>query len=370
MIGSRWVRWSLVGLVAVVSSCGSEDLVDGSFTTAEWAFIQTFRLDQQLPIVCDAEPASCAFTADLGRRLFFDPGLSGAITVSGTSSEGALGAIDDRGKVSCASCHDPKNWFIDTRSKPASSSLGTGWTKRNTPGLVDAVYLDNYTWDGKYSRVGDVLELALTSPAAMHSSLAEAAGYLRANYFVPFGGMTDADVIARASVAFGAYEAQLVAGPSPFDRYAAGEDVPEFTAAARRGLGVFIGRGLCSECHSGPMFSDKRFHNTGIEQRGEHAAPIDHGRANVTSDAGDDGAFRTPTLRHVAKTAPYMHAGQLATLADVIHFYRWGGDAAGFTGTSDPRITPLEIDDGDAADLEAFLRTLTGVPVPAHLTVP
>ena len=65
-----------------------------------------------------------------------------------------------------------------------------------------------------------------------------------------------------------------------------------------------------------------------------------------------------------------MHAGQLATLADVIHFYRWGGDAAGFTGTSDPRITPLEIDDGDAADLEAFLRTLTGVPVPAHLTVP
>ena len=364
------MRRSLVGLVAVVSACGSEDLVDGSFTTAEWEFIQTFRLDRQLPVVCDAPAASCAFTADLGRKLFFDPGLSGTITVPAAPGDGALGAVGERGKVSCASCHDPKNWFIDTRSKPAASSLGTAWTKRNTPGLVDAIYLDTYTWEGKYTRVGDVIELALTSPAAMHSSLAEAAEYLRTSYFVPFGGKTDTEVIAQASVALGAYEAQLVAGPSPFDRYAAGEDMPELTDAAKRGLRVFIGRGLCSECHSGPMFSDKMFHNTGIEQRGEHAAPIDHGRANVTSDTGDDGAFRTPSLRHVAKTAPYMHAGQLGTLAEVIDFYRWGGDPAGFAGTSDPRITPLDIDDGDASDLEAFLLTLTGTPVAARLTVP
>ena len=241
------MRSSLVGLAVLVSACGSEDLLAGSFTTAEWEFIQTFRLDRQAPVICDAAPASCAYTVDLGRRLFFDPGLSGAIKVSAAPSEGALGAVGDRGRIACASCHDPQNWFSDSRSKPAASSLGTGWTRRNTPGLVDAVYLDTYTWDGKYARIGDVIELALTSPAAMNSTLADTAAYLRANYFVPFGGMDDTAVIAQASVALGAYEARLVSGPSPFDRFAAGEDVPELTDAARRGLGVFIGRGLCSE---------------------------------------------------------------------------------------------------------------------------
>jgi len=259
---------------------------------------------------------------------------------------------------------------MDTQSKPNATSFGIGWTKRNTPGLVDAIYLDTYTWNGKYSKIGDVIELALTSAAAMNTTIPWFAEYLRTSYFVQFGGKTDAAVLAEASIAFGAYETLLVAGPSPFDRYARGEHPPEFTDAARRGLAVFIGRGLCSECHSGPMFSDRLFHNTGVEQRGEHAAPIDHGRADVTADTVDEGAFRTPTLRHVAMTAPYMHAGQVENLADVIDFYRWGGHAGGFAGTKDERMVPLDLDDDEARALEAFLLTLTGDPVASRWTSP
>ncbi len=363
------MRALLVG-VAVVSACGSEDLVDGRFTVAEWDFIQSFRLDRQQPVTlrCVAG-ADCTSLAALGSRLFRDAGLSGPIVVAAEASSGGLGEIGERGKVACSSCHDPRQWFTDTRSKPGASSLGTGWTKRNTPGLVDAIYLDSYTWTGKYGEIGDVIELAFTSPAAMNTTKLEVTSYLRATYAEFPSTMDDNAVFRKASAAFQVYEAGLVAGASPFDRYAAGEDVPEFTEDARRGLAVFIGRGLCSECHAGPMFSDKSFHNTGVMQHGEHAAPIDHGRADVTRDAADDGAFRTPTLRHVAKTAPYMHAGQLATLADVIDFYRWGGNPSGFEGARDPRMVPLEIDDGDAADLQAFLESLTGPPVVEASTV-
>lgn len=352
----------LLGVSCVVGC--TEPLIDGTFTQGEWDYAQTFRFELLTPPECFGCTA-----AEAGQQLFFDPRLSGPITADG---EGALGAIGESGKVSCASCHDPDNWFIDRRSKPSASSLGTAWTKRNTLGIVNTVYLSTFTWDGGYRTLEDVFELPIKSGAALHSSRAIVADVVRTHYagLVAYFGSTtggDDELYTRAARAVAGYQANLRTGPAPFDRYLAG-DWSAISEEAKRGLQVFIGRGLCSECHTGPLFTDQKFHNTGVAQRGVHAPATDLGRALITAEGGDAGAFRTPMLRQVAKTGPYMHTGDLATLADVIDFYRWGGTTSGFSGTKDQRMLPLEIDDADAEALDAFLQTLTGEPIPGELT--
>ena len=359
----RGVRGLLLVGVCCAVGC-TEPLIDGTFTQDEWDYAQSFRFELLTPPECDG----CT-SAEAGHRLFFDPRLSGAITAEG---EGALGAIGESGKVSCSSCHDPSYWFVDRRSKPNASSLGTGWTKRNTISPVNTAYLSAFTWDGGYPTLEAVVELPIKSGAAMHSSRAIVADVVRTHYsgLVAYFGSTsgsDDELYTRAARSLAAYQAELRTGLAPLDRYLAG-DLTAISDEAKRGLQVFIGRGLCSECHNGPLFTDQQFHNTGVAQRGVHSPATDLGRAGITAEIDDAGAFRTPMLRQVAETGPYMHTGELATLADVIDFYRWGGTPSGFSGTKDQRLVPLEIDDDDARALDAFLRTLTGEPIPTALT--
>lgn len=204
---------------------------------------------------------------------------------------------------------------------------------------------------------------------------------------------------ANFGKAIAAYERRLLSTDSSFDRFVAGDEAA-IDAAARRGLDLFIGKGFCINCHQGPNFSDGDFHNLGLAQTGEHVPAQDIGRFggllslavdrfNGAGPYSDDaaagleklqalkledtsiGAFRTPTLRAVASTAPYMHAGQLRSLRDVVEFYNRGGDGSGFEGTPDPRIgPPLGLDDREIDDLVAFLQSLTGQPPPASLTIP
>lgn len=363
MITSRGVRGLLFVGVCYAVGC-AEPLIDGTFTQDEWDFAQTFRFELLTAPQCDG----CR-SAEAGHQLFFDPRLSGAITAQG---EGALGAIGESGKVACSSCHDPDYWFVDRRSKPNASSLGTGWTKRNTLSIVNTAYLSTFTWDGRYATLEDAVELPITSGAALHSSRAIVADVVRTHYaglvayFGPTSGSDD-ELYTRATRSLAAYQAQLRTGPAPLDRYLAGESAA-ISDEAKRGLQVFIGRGLCSECHNGPLFTDQQFYNTGVAQSGVHSPSTDLGRAGITAELDDAGAFRTPMLRQVATTGPYMHTGELATLADVIDFYRWGGTPSGYSGHKDQRLLPLEIDDADARALDAFLQTLTGEPIPAALT--
>jgi cytochrome c peroxidase len=169
--------------------------------------------------------------------------------------------------------------------------------------------------------------------------------------------------------------------------------------AAVRGARLFVGRASCNECHFGPNFTDGRFHNTGVPQTGATVPAVDTGRldglskvltnefnaAGAYSDAPDgarlqaaaaqaaadpsaaDGAFKTPGLRGVARTAPYMHTGGFATLRDVVLFYRDGGGASGFSGKKDVAMQPLLLSDQDVDDLVAFLESLSGDPLPAAL---
>ena len=362
MIVWRRVRALVVCLLG--AGCWGEQRIDGAFSQAEWDYLQTFRIDR-LPSLELGDEALARF----GQQLFFDPRYAGPIVVASDA-----GAVGETGKIACDRCHDPAHYFSDGRSDNAQS-LGTGWTKRNVPGLVDLAYRRAFIWSGKYDAIEDVLELALTSPAALNSTRERLASHVLAKYgdtyAALFPGATTGDEVYRnAARAIGAYERRLVAGPAPFDRYLAG-DTAALDDAAKRGAQLFIGKALCSECHDGPLFADDRFHVTGVEQRGAHAPPIDAGLYDVTADPGDMGKFRTPTLRHIARTAPYMHAGQHETLADVLEFYRWGGDAGGFAGTKDPRIVPLELTDDELRDLETFLLALTGAAVdPSWTTKP
>jgi cytochrome c peroxidase len=219
----------------------------------------------------------------------------------------------------------------------------------------------------------------------------------------PWEAMTDADrrTVNRIFVNFGkaiaAYTRLLVSRNAPFDKFVAG-DRNAISASARRGAELFAGKAGCISCHSGPHFSDDEFHNIGVPQRGNHVPVTDDGRfkdvppllaspfnsASVThSDDPKEGArrlegltnpmpvgamgqFRTPGIRGVTETAPYMHAGQLPTLESVIDFYDAGGGTPA-TGTKDPLMARLNLNAGEKMDLLRFLETLTGDPVPPAL---
>ncbi len=412
------------GLVLCVLASGcwqSEPLIDQTFTSEQWSFLQTMQLPE--PDLCppDLGGADCINAAELGHRLFFEPKLSGAILINDPF---APGLKDQEEKVACVSCHastpelapppgQPVTplFFVDTRSQPNNVSSGAIYTGHNAMSLVNIGFkakiaaqtcgtgspdycLAVYSWNGRYSSPGRVLELA--GLKAMNSTQDRMAQVVRENptyamlYQAAFHGFASdhnmclpmqlpchdtVTVFNNLALAFDAYTRRLISLDAPFDRYIAGSvgedgvtsshDV--FTDAQRRGLEVFIGKGMCVECHRGPLLSDLDFHVTGVEQSGLHAPKADRGLAAFFDQPDNLGKFLTPPLRHVAETAPYMHAGQLPSLAAVIDHYRHGGDTEGFQGVKDPRIQPLEIDDDEARDLEAFLRTLTGAPVALDL---
>jgi cytochrome c peroxidase len=208
----------------------------------------------------------------------------------------------------------------------------------------------------------------------------------------------DRAIVNRIFVNFGkllqAYIRTLVSKNAPFDRFVAGEE-DALTEAQKRGAKIFVGKGQCSGCHSGSHFSDDDFHNLGVPQTGDNVPASDDGRfkdvppllaSAFNSDGAfsDDtttgrldgltdpmpesarGAFRTPSLRGTALTGPYMHSGQLATLADVVEFYDQGGGSP-VSGTLDPLMVPLGLTEQEKADLVAFLEALTGDPIPAAL---
>ncbi len=204
-------------------------------------------------------------------------------------------------------------------------------------------------------------------------------------------------VMCNQGKAVAAFESKLVSRNAPFDQYIAGDE-GAISFQAKRGLRLFVGKAACVNCHSGPFFSDQLFHNIGVAQSGVNVPLTDNGRIdgikepaknpcrpngpfsddpsvdwldNLVQDNEDDrGAFRTETLRNVTQSAPYMHAGQLLTLRDVLDFYNRGGDSTGFSGTKSVRMKPLGLSEQDINDLIEFLKTLTGEALPSELTDP
>ena len=249
----------------------------------------------------------------LGRELFFDKRLS------------------RDGSVSCASCHDPERAFSDGRAAAVGVFGRQG--RRNAPALINRGYGRLFFWDGRVTTLEEQVLKPIQDPNEMDLSLPEAATRL---------GLT----VNEISRALASFVRSTLSGDSPYDRFVNG-DRTALTAEQQAGLQIFRGKGNCSACHVGPTFTDEKLHNTGVAWRDEKLADPGAGQGN----------FKTPTLREVARTAPYMHDGSLATLEDVIDFYSDGGRA---NPNLDTEIRPLHLSPHEKRSVVAFLLSLSG----------
>ncbi len=285
-------------------------------------------------------PPPTADRVELGRLLFFDPILSRDASLS------------------CAHCHDPRRALADGR-RTARGRDGRA-LRRNTPTLYNAAFKARLMWDGRAPSLEEQALLPLLAehelgaePNALLARLAANPTYREAfrRSFPEASAVPTLDQIAGALAAF---ERTLVSQDSAYDRYARG-DRQALTAAQRRGLSVFRSVNTrCFECHRLPTFEAPLLMGIGVPSG-------DRGIGAVLGEPALDGFFVVPTLRNVARTAPYMHDGSIATLEEVVTFYREGGGRA--KGVPRARIhehvRPFEISDRDAADLVAFLHALT-----------
>lgn len=271
----------------------------------------------------------------LGKQLFFDARLSG------------------NNKISCATCHLPDKAFADGRA----TSLGFDGKPlaRNAPSLVNAGFLEKLFWDGRADSLEQQALLPITSPDEMNQDLDQleqelsaVPGYAK-QFGEVFGGRVTRQGIAKALAAF---QRSLVSGPSALDRFLAG-DKDALSAAARRGMEAFTGEANCVRCHHGPLLSDGKFYRLGVSSQ-------DKGLAAISGKPQDNYRFRTPSLRNVALTAPYMHNGSLKSLDDAVTFYYRGVPHA------TPEGAPLDVEPllgqsfSDISDMVAFLKSLTG----------
>jgi cytochrome c peroxidase len=284
------------------------------------------------------EPASnpgSAASYVLGRRLFFDTRLS----------------IDH--SVSCASCHQPAHGFAD----PAPLSQGAlgRRTLRHAPALLNRGFGTSFFWDGRVATLEEQVLRPIEEPTEMALPLEQALermrqdAALRAAFEAAYPeGLTRAS-LAKALATF--VRRQWL-GDSPIDRFQRG-DYAQLSELERIGLWTFEGRGRCWQCHSGGNYTDEAFHNTGVGVREGQPEP---GRLAATGRAADRGAFKTPSLRGVALSAPYMHDGSLATLEDVVAFYRRGGNA---NPDLDSKLAPLDLTEREAQGLAHFLQALS-----------
>ena len=276
-------------------------------------------LDLYMPVP-EANPLTRA-KVELGRQLFFDKRLSRDQTLS------------------CASCHDPRLAFSDGRA--AARGINGAEGPRNSPALINRGYGTAFFWDGRAVS----LERQAIEPILNPKEL----------------GMTEPELelrlgrkSAEVTGALASFVRTIRSGDSRFDRYAAGKK-NALNALEKAGLAVFRGKGGCGACHVGPNFTDERFHNTGVAWRDGRFA--DDGRFTISHNERDRGAFKTPTLREIALTAPYMHDGSLATLDDVIEFYSRGGR---LNPNLDTEIRAANFTVGEKRALLAFLQSLTG----------
>ena len=404
------------------------------FSVAEWSSVKLLSPLPALPADPTNKFADNAAAATLGQRLFFDKTYSGALAVGDDTTNGGLGAVGDKGKISCASCHLGAG-LDDQRSKPNNVSLGADYGSRNALTMTNASYYKWVNWAGRFSSQWELPLAVVENAKNMNSDRLRIVHFLfdkyKAEYEAIFGaldpalgsdaarfpasgkpkanaaaadgaweGMTAADrmIVNTAFVNFAkslqAYMRKLTVKTSRFDRFVAGS-FTELTADERAGLKLFNGKAACSTCHSGPNFTDDGFHALGVPQTGPRVPAVDNGRfadvppllASPFNSAGsfsDDkvvgaarlagltdpppdsakGQFRTPSLRNVSRTAPYMHAGQFATLEDVIAFYDQGGGTA-TVGAKE--LMALNLTATEKAQLVAFLKALDLDALPAAI---
>ncbi|MBS0169540.1 MAG: c-type cytochrome [Nitrospira sp.] len=285
-----------------------------------------------------ADNPQTAKKIELGRWLFFDKRLS------------------KNNSIACANCHMPGLAFTDGQA--VSTGVNRLQGGRSAPTAINRVYSKAQFWDGRAETLEDQSIGPFVNPVEhgfidhdeLVAKLKTIGGYRRL-----FREVFDREVaIGDVGRAIASFQRTLLSGNSPVDRFDMGGEEQALSPQAQRGLELFRGKARCTRCHSGFNFSDEKFHNLGI---GWDTNTVDLGRYMVTKNPEDIGAFKTPTLREIARTAPYMHDGRFATLEEVVRFYNQGGIK---NPHLDNTVIPLELTESEQQDLVALLRSLNG----------
>ncbi len=296
-----------------------------------------------LPTVVPQPPGNLNYAAKvaLGKQLYFD------------------GRLSKNNAISCAFCHNPVAGFAD----PNQTSTGVGGKRggRQSPTVYNTAFNPFQFWDGRAGSleeqaIGPIhnpVEMAETHEAVV-PKIGKVKGY-KEQFQDVFGTGVSLQGIADA---IAAYERTIISTNSAFDKFVLGEQ-QAMGEDAQRGMAVFKGKGRCILCHNGSNFTDNQFHNLGVPQVGPMEEDL--GRYYVTLQERDKGAFKTPTLRSITESAPYMHDGAFKTLEEVIDFFDKGGNA---NPQLSPLMKPLGLAPQEKTDLLAFLNALTGEPIP------
>lgn len=283
--------------------------------------------------------------AELGRKLFLDTRLS------------------LNGKVACVTCHRPSLGFSNGAAR--GEGVDGHKTKRNVAGLLNVAYRPLLRWDGYASSLENFIKYPIIGTHEMNSGdldrlvrLVRSDSEYRDGFARVFGAKEI--MFENIEVVLADYMRTLTSANSPFDRFYFGRDASALSTRQRRGFDLFVGKGGCAQCHPvgerHTLLTDYEYHDLGVGWRAETASYDDIGLGGI-STAKQSGRFLTPSLRDVARTAPYMHDGSIATLKDVVEFFNHGGNPS---PGRDPRVVPLGLSERDKADLVAFLESLTG----------
>ncbi|MFT4578756.1 MAG: cytochrome c peroxidase [Nitrospinales bacterium] len=272
---------------------------------------------------------------DLGRKLFFDPILS----------------ADN--SISCSSCHLPEKFWTD--GLPVSVGIRNQVLTRNSPSILNTGFQKTLFWDGRAKSLEEQALMPIQDKSEMNQGLEELMAELKSypDYREMFeSAFSNSEITPeRLAMAIATFERTLVTSKTAYDLYWQGEK-DAMSSAAIRGMDLFSGKAKCSICHSGPFFTDHQFHNISFTKNKNKQ---DEGRKRVTLETFHDGAFKTPGLRGITSTGPYMHDGALTSLKSVIEFYDQGGISS---KRKSPFISPIGMSDNEKNDLLEFLKTL------------
>lgn len=280
---------------------------------------------------------------ELGKFLFFDPRLSGS------------------NFISCATCHNPALGWSD--GQPTAIGHGMGTLDRSTPTILNTAYQRFQFWDGRMRTLEAQALGPIEAGGEMSQPLEELIPELKAipGYVKMFEAAYPGEGVSKSAIgkAIAVFERTIVSTDSGFDRWLKGVD-GAMSKEAMKGFEIFKGKANCVACHDGFNFSDNGFHNIGLKDM------EDPGRYAIKPIKVLKGAFKTPTLRDIALTAPYMHNGAYNTLEEVVNHYNAGGFKN--AGTLSPNMKPLKLSKKEKKAVVAFLKSLTGDPM--EVTVP
>lgn len=349
--------------LAIASACASfvspliaadgprvSDGVNEYVLTAGHPSLKVWLLSDEIPAPDDNRMTP--ERVELGKKLFFDPRLSAT------------------NQVTCASCHFPERGWTD--GLPTAVRFMGGRMDRATPSIVNLAYNSIYMWDGRQPSMeaqatggqglgadinGGAKDFGITNDAVHIERLSKVTEYVAYfNKAYPGEGLNKKTV----GKALASFQRSVVSRTSPFDQWVRG-DSTAMSPAQINGFRLFLdpAKGNCVACHSGPNFTDNGFHNVGLKSFG--AETPDPGRYKIKALALMKGAFKTPTLRDVALTAPYFHDGSALLLRDVVAHYVRGGDVK--TNLS-PNLKPLTLSNEEQRDLVDFMQALTSPQEP------